>query len=221
MLRRLTVLFVSLVLMCSALLVSDAGVSPFAGSAASAATIGPLHTTGSDGLIYDAVESAGAARRVQLDGDRSRWAERQPEDRRRVRRGLAHARGPDGQPPDDLRQHVPGAPGLGLQRHPGADLVEQPRAGRARMERERRQLRPHVEPDVLERPQVDGHECARQWAHGDPRHAPGLLVAGAAPHHELERHLRVLRGCRPAAAGCIPRWMPRPARHSSSTSTTG
>ena len=54
MLRRLTVLFVSLVLMCSALLVSDAGVSPFAGSEASAATIGPLHTTGNDGLIYDA-----------------------------------------------------------------------------------------------------------------------------------------------------------------------
>ena len=35
--------------------------------------------------------------------------------------------------------------------------------------------------------------------HGDTRHAPGLLVAGNASHHELERHTGLLRGCRHAA----------------------
>ena len=60
------------------------------------------------------------------------------------------------------------------------------------------QLRPQLEPDLPQRSEVDGHEGARCRDHGDPRHAPGLLVAGAAQHHQLGRHAGLLRGRRHA-----------------------
>ena len=119
--------------------------------------------------------------------------------RQTVRRGLAYARGPDGRPPvtfDNMYQVLRDW-GYNVIRLPISWNNLEPVAPVWNVER--RHYVHTWNQTYLNDLEVDGHECARQWAHGDSRHAPGLLVAGAASHHELERHTRVLRGCRPAA----------------------
>ena len=60
------------------------------------------------------------------------------------------------------------------------------------------QVRPLVEPELPQRPQVDRDQGQGSRALGDPGHASGLLVARASPHHPVERSSRPLRGSRSA-----------------------
>ena len=163
----------------------------------------PLHTTGTDRVVYDRNNRPVETGWLQLGRHRPRGEEGLQQVDRHLRARVANPGGPDRQP-SCLQRLLQQPQGVGLQLHPTSHLLAQPRARTPSLEQLAQPLRAHLQSGVRQRSEGDRVSGPRSGlrSFSTCTRTSGRPPCTTSPTGTAARDTARVPGCR---AGCTPR----------------